>query len=91
MLKGQVTVVTCKAMLTKEASLRSLKDPEDVLVHLLPLKAAFPDLVLFAQLVLTMPVSSANAERSFTFETSEDIPSVNNGTAKTQQSVPHER
>jgi len=52
-------------MLTKEASLRSLKDPEDVLDHLLPLKAAFPDLVLFGQLVLTMHVSSANAERSF--------------------------
>jgi len=31
MLKSQVTVV--KAMLTKKASLRSLKDPEDVLDH----------------------------------------------------------
>jgi len=52
-------------MLTKEASLRLLKDPEDVLDHLLPLKAAFPDLILFGQLVLTVPVSSANAEQSF--------------------------
>lgn len=58
MLKGQVTVAKAM-MLTKEVSLRSLKDPEDVLDHLLPLKAAFPDLVLFGQLLLTMPVSSA--------------------------------
>jgi len=63
MLKGQVTVV--KAMLTKEASLKSLKDPEDVLDHLLPLKAAFTDLVLFKQLVLTMPVSSAKLSDRF--------------------------
>ena len=29
------------------------------------MQTAFPDLVLFGQLVLTIPVSSANAERSF--------------------------
>ena len=58
-LKGQVTVA--KDMLTKA----SLKDPEDVLDLVLSMKAAFPDLALFGQLVLTMPVSSANAERSF--------------------------
>jgi hypothetical protein len=57
-LKGQVTVA--KNILTKA----SLKDPEDVLDLVLSMKAAF-DLALFGQLVLTMPVSSANAERSF--------------------------
>jgi hypothetical protein len=39
--------------------------PEDVLRHIISMKAAFPDLALFGQLVLTIPVSSANAERSF--------------------------
>jgi hAT family C-terminal dimerisation region len=58
MHKGQVTVA--KAMLTKA----SLKDSEDVL-DLLSMKAPFPELVLYGQLVLTMPVSSANAEQSF--------------------------
>lgn len=58
-LKGQVTVA--KDMLTKA----SLKDPEDVLELLFSMKTAFPDLALFGQLILTMPVSSANAERSF--------------------------
>lgn len=58
-LKGQVTVA--KDMLTKA----SLKNPEDVLDLVLSIKDAFPDLALFGQLVLTMPVSSANAERSF--------------------------
>ena len=47
-------------MLTKA----SLKDTEDVLDLVLSMKTAFPDLALFGQLVLTMPVS-ANAERSF--------------------------
>ena len=59
-LKGQVTVAM--DMLTTKVS---LKDPEDVLDLILSMKAAFPDLALFGQLVLTMPVSSANAERSF--------------------------
>jgi hypothetical protein len=56
MFKGQVTVA--KAMLTKA----SLKEPEVVLELQFSMKAAFPDPVLLRQLVLTMPVSSANAE-----------------------------
>ena len=55
-----VQVTLAKEMLTKA----SLKDPEDVLDLVLSMKTAFPDLALFGQLVLTMPVS-ANAERSF--------------------------
>jgi len=41
--------------------------PEDVLQLLMSMQTAFPDLVLFGQLVLTigLPVFSANAERSF--------------------------
>ena len=58
-LKVQVTVA--KEMLTEA----SLKDPEDVLDLVLSMKTAFPDLALFGQRVLTMPVSSANVERLF--------------------------
>ena len=29
------------------------------------MKEAFPDLLLFSQIVLTVPIASANAERSF--------------------------
>ena len=49
-------------MLTIKAS---LEDPEDMLDLVLSMNAAFPDLALLGQLVLTMPVSSANAERPF--------------------------
>ena len=38
---------------------------EDILQLLWPMKSAFPDAVRFFQLVLTLPVSSAQAERSF--------------------------
>jgi hypothetical protein len=38
---------------------------ETVLQKLTEMKSAFPDLATFARLVLTMPVSSAGAERSF--------------------------
>ena len=48
-------------MLTKA----SLKDTEDVLDLVLSMKTAFPDLALFGQLALTMPVSSANASGHF--------------------------
>ena len=62
MLRSQVIVA--KTMLTKVTLQES--GPEFVLELLPSMKAAFPDLVLFGQLVLqTMPVSSANAERSF--------------------------
>ena len=61
LLKGQVTVA--KAMLSRSGA--SLSHPEDVLQLLMSMQTAFPDLVLFGQLVLTIPVSSANAERSF--------------------------
>jgi len=36
-----------------------------VVKKLFDMKCAFPDLVKFGQLVLTIPVSSAGAERSF--------------------------
>jgi hypothetical protein len=39
--------------------------PDTVLKLLTDMKFAFPDLVLFTKLVLTIPVSSAGAERSF--------------------------
>lgn len=38
---------------------------ETVLQKLTGMKSAFPDLVTFAKLVLTMPVSSVGGERSF--------------------------
>jgi len=43
----------------------SLKHPEDVLQHILTMEIAFHDLALLGKLVLTIPVFSANAERSF--------------------------
>ena len=39
--------------------------PEDVLQLLQPMASAFPNLYRFIQLVLTLPMSSADAERSF--------------------------
>ena len=40
-------------------------NPHDVLVELLKMNEAFPDLLLFSQIVLTVPIASASAERSF--------------------------
>lgn len=60
-LRGQVAVA--KPMLMK--AILNLKAPDDVMGRLLSMQEAFPDLIRFGQLVLTMPVSSANAERSF--------------------------
>jgi hAT family C-terminal dimerisation region len=42
-----------------------VSNPHDVLVELLKMKEAFPDLLLFLQIVLTVPIASASAERSF--------------------------
>lgn len=38
---------------------------ENVMEKLVQMQCAFPDLVKFCQVVLTIPVSSASAERSF--------------------------
>ena len=40
-------------------------DAHEVLTELLKMEAAFPDLLLFVQIVLTVPIASATAERSF--------------------------
>ena len=40
-------------------------DTHGVLSELLKMEAAFPDLLLFVQIVLTVPIASATAERSF--------------------------
>ena len=37
----------------------------DILVELVKMKAAFPDLLLFSQIILSIPITSASAERSF--------------------------
>ena len=37
----------------------------DVLVELVKMVTAFPDLLLFTRIVLTIPIASASAERSF--------------------------
>jgi len=60
-LKSQTVVV---AELTKRAT-SPLQSPEELYQLLLPMRCAFPDIVKFIQLVLTIPVSSAQAERSF--------------------------
>ena len=43
----------------------NVSSPDDLNTLLLPMKCAFPDLLKFIQLVLTIPVSSAQAERTF--------------------------
>ena len=60
-LKAQVCVA--KEIFKKSETV--VKTPEDVLQLLHPMTSAFPDLCRFIQLVLTFPVSSAEAERSF--------------------------
>ena len=60
-LKAQLCVA--KKMCKKSETV--LTTPEDVLQLLQPMATAFPDLYKFIQLVLTYPVSSAEAERSF--------------------------
>ena len=40
-------------------------DTHGVLSELLKMEAAFPNLFLFVQIVLTVPIASAAAERSF--------------------------
>ena len=42
-----------------------VSDTHEVLSELLKTEAAFPDLLLFAKIVLTVSVASASAERSF--------------------------
>jgi len=42
-----------------------VSDTQGVLSELLKMEAAFPDLLLFVQIVLTVPIASATAERSF--------------------------
>ena len=61
-LRAQLCVI--REML-KQTGNGGLKTTEDILQFLLPMKSAFPDFVKFLQLVLTIPVSSAQAERSF--------------------------
>jgi len=54
-------------LLTATGMLKGIKTEtaEDILQLLWPMKSAFPDAVRLFQLVLTLPVSSAQAERSF--------------------------
>ena len=59
-LKAQVTVASNMFQVAVQVS-----NPHDVLVELLKMKEAFPDLLLFSQIVLTVPIASASAERSF--------------------------
>ena len=42
-----------------------VSNPHDVLVKLLKMKEAFPDLLLFLQIVLTVSIASTSAERCF--------------------------
>ena len=42
-----------------------LHDARDVLQFLMTMLCAFPDLITFAKLTLTIPVSSAKSESSF--------------------------
>lgn len=62
-LKAQTCVV--RELVKRETNAVTLQTPEDLLQLLLPMRCAFPDVVTFVQLVLTIPVSSAQAERSF--------------------------
>ena len=62
-LKAQVVVAKAMFKLHIESS-SNLSTPV-VLQTLLGMECAFPDLVIFTKLVLTIPVSSAGAERSF--------------------------
>ena len=60
MLSAEVSVATNMFKLNKNVSC-----PSDVLLHLESMRSAFPNLLLFTNVILTIPVSSANAERSF--------------------------
>jgi hypothetical protein len=59
-LKAQVSVASNMFRIAGKVS-----NSHDVLVELLNMKVAFPDLLLFTQIVLTIPIASASAERSF--------------------------
>jgi len=43
----------------------NVSSAHDVLVELVKMATAFPDLLLFTRIVLTIPIASASAERSF--------------------------
>ena len=61
-------VLTCPLTVTNCEMLKGIKygeTAESILQFLWPMKSAFPDAVRFFQLVLTLPVSSAQADRSF--------------------------
>ena len=61
--------------------------PEDVLQLLQPMASAFPDLYRFIQLVVTFPVSPADAERSFSCLKRVKTPEVNHVAAALKQPV----
>jgi len=58
-LKAQVSVASNMFRMSDHVS-----DAHGVLSELLKMEAAFPDLLLFVQIVLTVPIASATAERS---------------------------
>jgi len=62
-LKAQAVVAKAMFQLHIESSAKS--STPDVLQTLLGMECAFSDLVIFTKLVITIPVSSAGAERSF--------------------------
>ena len=59
-LKAQVSVASNVFRVSDHVS-----DAYGVLSELLKMEAAFPDLLQFVQIVLTVPIASATAERSF--------------------------
>lgn len=60
-LKPQITIIKDMVRGVKP----TVQTPEDVMQLLWPMRTAFPDATQFIQLVLTLPVSSAQAGRPF--------------------------
>ena len=58
-------IVTVFAYLGMFCMSDHVSDAHGVLLELLKMEGAFPDLLLFVQIVLTVPIASATAERSF--------------------------
>jgi hypothetical protein len=80
-LKAQVSVASNMSRMAGKVS-----NAHDVVVELLNMKVALPDLLLFSQIALTIPIASASADcraQFFHHETRQDVPAVHDGGPET--------
>jgi hypothetical protein len=65
-LKFDMTLFAAEVTIARELMRKKIpRSSDEVIKHIMDVKEAFPNLCLFCNLVKTLPVASASAERSF--------------------------